>query len=55
MNRFVVAHAQHTREAHGDAALVTRAFVDAFEAEFESERGFHAAHGAEFVDPGFAS
>ena len=55
MNRFIVTNAQHAREAHGDAALVARAFVDAFQAELEDKRRFHATHGAEFVDRRFAS
>ena len=48
MQRIVVTHAQPAREAHGDAALVARACVDAFESEFENQAGLATAHQAEF-------
>ena len=52
MKRIVVAHAQHAREAHGDAGLVARACVDAFEGDLENQAGLATAHRAEFIQRG---
>ena len=54
VQRLVVADPQHAREAHGDAALVARAAVDAFEAELEHQRRPDAAHRAELLERGLA-
>jgi hypothetical protein len=54
MQRFVIADAQHAREANGHAALVARAGVQALEAQLEHQAGRHAAHRAELLQRGGA-
>src|SRR3954462_15505699 len=47
---FVVPDPQHSWKAHGDAALVAAAAVDAVESQLEHQARLDAAHRAEFLD-----